>query len=134
MASGRSDAPGSGAGSPRRAGRRRAAVTALATELSRLLSHPRTRAAYGAAARRRAVATLHCDRIRLVASPAAGDGRVWCLEHDAPLAFAIAAPVSMNIGHMEITPTLQVMGGLQTAKPQTVGYPAATGGSGGKVA
>lgn len=43
-------------------------------------------------ARRRAVATLHCDRIRLVASPAAGDGRVWCLEHDAPLAFAIAAP------------------------------------------
>jgi NADP-dependent 3-hydroxy acid dehydrogenase YdfG len=35
------------------------------------------------------------------------------------IAFAIAAPVSMNIGHMEITPTLQVMGGLQTAKPQT---------------
>lgn len=35
------------------------------------------------------------------------------------IAFAVAAPVSMNIGHMEITPTLQVMGGLQTAKPQT---------------
>ncbi len=34
------------------------------------------------------------------------------------IAFAIAAPVSMNIGHMEITPTLQVMGGLQTARPQ----------------
>lgn len=33
------------------------------------------------------------------------------------IAFAIAAPVSMNIGHMEITPTLQVMGGLQTARP-----------------
>lgn len=39
------------------------------------------------------------------------------------IAFAIAAPVAVNIGHMEITPTLQVMGGLQTAKPQT---PAAT--------
>lgn len=35
------------------------------------------------------------------------------------IAFAIAAPVSMNIGHMEITPTLQVMGGLQTTKPET---------------
>ncbi|NRP75861.1 NADP-dependent 3-hydroxy acid dehydrogenase YdfG [Ensifer psoraleae] len=34
------------------------------------------------------------------------------------IAFAIAAPVEVNIGHMEITPTLQVMGGLQTAKPQ----------------
>jgi NADP-dependent 3-hydroxy acid dehydrogenase YdfG len=36
------------------------------------------------------------------------------------IAFAIAAPVAVNIGHMEITPTLQVMGGLQTAKPQPV--------------
>lgn len=35
------------------------------------------------------------------------------------IGFAIAAPVAVNIGHMEITPTLQVMGGLQTAKPQT---------------
>ncbi len=35
------------------------------------------------------------------------------------IAFAIAAPVAVNIGHMEITPTLQVMGGLQTAKPST---------------
>lgn len=34
------------------------------------------------------------------------------------IAFAIAAPVAVNIGHMEITPTLQVMGGLQTARPQ----------------
>lgn len=34
------------------------------------------------------------------------------------IAFAIAAPVAVNIGHMEITPTLQVMGGLQTAKPE----------------
>lgn len=33
------------------------------------------------------------------------------------IAFAIAAPVAVNIGHMEITPTLQVMGGLQTARP-----------------
>jgi NADP-dependent 3-hydroxy acid dehydrogenase YdfG len=33
------------------------------------------------------------------------------------IAFAIAAPVSMNIGHMEITPTLQVPGGLSTARP-----------------
>ena len=40
------------------------------------------------------------------------------------IAFAIAAPVAVNIGHMEITPTLQVMGGLQTAKPQS---PAASG-------
>ena len=34
------------------------------------------------------------------------------------IAFAIAAPIAVNIGHMEITPTLQVMGGLQTARPQ----------------
>ncbi|TKT78366.1 SDR family oxidoreductase [Aquamicrobium sp. LC103] len=34
------------------------------------------------------------------------------------IAFAIAAPVAVNIGHMEITPTLQVMGGLQTARPR----------------
>lgn len=33
------------------------------------------------------------------------------------IAFVVAAPVSMNVGHMEITPTLQVMGGLQTARP-----------------
>ncbi|GLH76086.1 oxidoreductase [Bradyrhizobium sp. SSBR45G] len=35
------------------------------------------------------------------------------------IAFAIAAPVAVNIGHMEITPTLQVPGGLSTAKPAT---------------
>ena len=35
------------------------------------------------------------------------------------IAFAIAAPVAVNIGHMEITPTQQVMGGLQTAKPES---------------
>jgi NADP-dependent 3-hydroxy acid dehydrogenase YdfG len=33
------------------------------------------------------------------------------------IAFAIAAPVAVNIGHIEITPTLQVPGGLQTARP-----------------
>jgi NADP-dependent 3-hydroxy acid dehydrogenase YdfG len=33
------------------------------------------------------------------------------------IAFAIAAPVAVNIGHMEITPTLQVPGGLQTMRP-----------------
>jgi NADP-dependent 3-hydroxy acid dehydrogenase YdfG len=32
------------------------------------------------------------------------------------IAFAISAPIAMNIGHMEITPTLQVLGGLSTAK------------------
>lgn len=35
------------------------------------------------------------------------------------IAFAIAAPVAMNVGHMEITPTLQVPGGLQTTRPQS---------------
>lgn len=35
------------------------------------------------------------------------------------IAFAVAAPLAVNIGHMEITPTLQVMGGLQTARPQS---------------
>ncbi|HXV32166.1 MAG TPA: SDR family oxidoreductase [Sinorhizobium sp.] len=35
------------------------------------------------------------------------------------IAFAVAAPIAVNIGHLEITPTLQVMGGLQTAKPQS---------------
>ena len=33
------------------------------------------------------------------------------------IAFAIAAPVAVNIGHIEITPTLQVPGGLSTARP-----------------
>ncbi|MEK8028254.1 SDR family oxidoreductase [Pseudaquabacterium rugosum] len=35
----------------------------------------------------------------------------------AAIAFAIAAPVAVNIGHMEITPTLQVPGGLTTVRP-----------------
>ena len=34
------------------------------------------------------------------------------------IAFAVAAPVAVNIGHIEITPTLQVPGGLQTARPE----------------
>jgi len=34
------------------------------------------------------------------------------------IAFAIAAPIAVNVGHMEITPTLQVPGGLQTARPE----------------
>jgi NADP-dependent 3-hydroxy acid dehydrogenase YdfG len=34
------------------------------------------------------------------------------------IAFAIAAPVAMNVGHMEITPTLQVPGGLSTTRPE----------------
>ncbi|MGG5808250.1 SDR family oxidoreductase [Falsiroseomonas sp. CW058] len=33
------------------------------------------------------------------------------------IAFAVAAPVAVNIGHLEITPTLQVPGGLSTARP-----------------
>jgi NADP-dependent 3-hydroxy acid dehydrogenase YdfG len=36
----------------------------------------------------------------------------------AAIAFAIAAPVAVNIGHMEITPTLQVPGGLSTTRPE----------------
>jgi len=36
------------------------------------------------------------------------------------IAFAIAAPAAVNIGHMEITPTLQVPGGLSTARPETL--------------
>ena len=39
----------------------------------------------------------------------------------AAIAFAIAAPVAVNIGHMEITPTLQVPGGLSTARPEQRG-------------
>jgi NADP-dependent 3-hydroxy acid dehydrogenase YdfG len=35
------------------------------------------------------------------------------------IAFAIAAPIAVNVGHMEITPTLQVPGGLSTARPET---------------
>jgi NADP-dependent 3-hydroxy acid dehydrogenase YdfG len=34
------------------------------------------------------------------------------------IAFAIAAPIAVNVGHMEITPTLQVPGGLSTTRPQ----------------
>lgn len=41
------------------------------------------------------------------------------------IAFAIAAPVAVNIGHMEITPTLQVPGGLSTARPERPYTPAA---------
>jgi NADP-dependent 3-hydroxy acid dehydrogenase YdfG len=44
------------------------------------------------------------------------------------IAFAIAAPIAVNIGHMEITPTLQVPGGLSTARPATrAGEPVAFG-------
>ncbi|MEF3133814.1 SDR family oxidoreductase [Rhizobium sp. 268] len=45
------------------------------------------------------------------------------------IAFAIAAPVAVNIGHMEITPTLQVMGGLQTARPHPKTDPSGEPGS-----
>ena len=34
------------------------------------------------------------------------------------IAFAIAAPIAVNVGHMEITPTLQVPGGLSTVRPE----------------
>lgn len=34
------------------------------------------------------------------------------------IAFVLSAPIAVNVGHMEITPTLQVPGGLQTARPQ----------------
>lgn len=37
------------------------------------------------------------------------------------IAFAIAAPAAVNIGHIEITPTLQVPGGLSTARPGEIG-------------
>ena len=40
------------------------------------------------------------------------------------IAFVIAAPVAVNIGHMEITPTLQVPGGLSTARPERPYTPA----------
>ena len=33
------------------------------------------------------------------------------------IAFAIAAPIAVNVGHMEITPTMQVPGGLSTTRP-----------------
>ena len=36
------------------------------------------------------------------------------------IAFAIAAPIAVNIGHMEITPTMQVPGGLSTTRPGSV--------------
>jgi NADP-dependent 3-hydroxy acid dehydrogenase YdfG len=36
------------------------------------------------------------------------------------IAFAIAAPRAVNIGHMEITPTLQVPGGLSTVRSSDV--------------
>ncbi len=34
------------------------------------------------------------------------------------IAFCIAAPIAVNVGHMEITPTMQVPGGLQTTRPE----------------
>ena len=33
------------------------------------------------------------------------------------IAFAVSAPIAVNVGHMEITPTLQVPGGLSTVRP-----------------
>ncbi|WP_025038713.1 SDR family oxidoreductase [Bradyrhizobium sp. DOA9] len=41
------------------------------------------------------------------------------------IAFAIAAPVAVNIGHIEITPTLQVPGGLSTVRPERPASPPA---------
>lgn len=44
------------------------------------------------------------------------------------IAFAVAAPVAVNVGRMEITPTLQVPGGLSTARPaRPAEQPAPTG-------
>lgn len=43
------------------------------------------------------------------------------------IAFAVAAPIAVNVGHMEITPTLQVVGGLSTARPARPAEPASTG-------
>jgi NADP-dependent 3-hydroxy acid dehydrogenase YdfG len=37
------------------------------------------------------------------------------------IAFAIAAPLAVNVGHIEIMPTLQVPGGLQTMRADQVG-------------
>jgi NADP-dependent 3-hydroxy acid dehydrogenase YdfG len=37
------------------------------------------------------------------------------------IAFAIAAPVAVNVGHIEIMPTLQVPGGLQTMRADQAG-------------
>lgn len=34
------------------------------------------------------------------------------------ITFVLSAPIAVNVGHMEITPTLQVPGGLQTVRPQ----------------
>ena len=34
------------------------------------------------------------------------------------IAFALAAPIAVNVGHIEITPTLQVPGGLTTLRPE----------------
>ena len=34
------------------------------------------------------------------------------------IAFAVSAPIAVNIGHMEITPTMQVPAGLMTTRPE----------------
>jgi NADP-dependent 3-hydroxy acid dehydrogenase YdfG len=39
------------------------------------------------------------------------------------IAFAIAAPAAMNVGYIEITPTLQVPGGLSTKRPERPSKP-----------
>jgi len=39
------------------------------------------------------------------------------------IAFAIAAPVAVNVGYIEITPTLQVPGGLSTKRPERPSKP-----------
>jgi NADP-dependent 3-hydroxy acid dehydrogenase YdfG len=36
------------------------------------------------------------------------------------IAFAVAAPQAVNVGHMEIMPTLQVPGGLSTMRPDAI--------------
>ena len=40
------------------------------------------------------------------------------------IAFAVSAPIAVNIGHMEITPTMQVPAGLMTARPEAPQTPA----------
>jgi NADP-dependent 3-hydroxy acid dehydrogenase YdfG len=35
------------------------------------------------------------------------------------IAFAVSAPIAVNIGHMEITPTMQVPAGLMTTRPES---------------
>ena len=81
---------------------------------------------YAAGGQQRISALLAEGNVTMVSGPDAAEARAQFIDgFELPqaadiadaIAFAIAAPIAVNISNMEILPTLQVAAGLTTVKP-----------------